>query len=546
MAKAKVTKADTAAKEKKTKHATIIKDYATLAKKLRRDVKMSDLIDIQYTKDVITHHFQSLTNLDQKARAAFPKHFYDVHISELYSPVALQDLRDKVTTNNRFVITTAVTGCQVDDKFYASLKNYCKVKNAKLLILVASDPSHTRDPGGYGSIDRKLTNELIVMEDVGLNSNVFISTIKLSAKHIDPITGLGRIGQRHGSFIYASPKQRLKAVPVSNNKLPHFLMTTGAITKANYKTGSYMSERTSYIADNDHVMGAIVIEVKDDDIYHFRQIQADPSSGALVDLGKMYTDKKVIDYAPEAFVFGDWHSGETDPVVEGCLREAATELGVKKIILHDAFNGMAINHHEQNYKLLKATRALQGQLSLAQELSGLARDLDSLSELCEEIVMVKSNHDEFLERYLQTGKIFEDPHNTRISLKLSEAVLDGIDPVKAGVEMCGLINKKKITWLKRDEDYLVARIQCGAHGDKGANGSRGSLQAMENAYGNSISGHSHTPEILRGAWAVGTSSYLKLDYNKGPSSWMQTAGLVYPNGARQLINIIDGNWRLED
>ncbi len=90
----------------------------------------------------------------------------------------------------------------------------------------------------------------------------------------------------------------------------------------------------------------------------------------------------------------------------------------------------------------------------------------------------------------------------------------------------------------------MADIELGAHGDKGANGARGSLLAMENAYGNSVSGHSHTPEILRGAWQVGTTSLLKLEYVKGPSSWMHTSCLVYPNGSRQLINAINGLWRL--
>ena len=65
----------------------------------------------------------------------------------------------------------------------------------------------------------------------------------------------------------------------------------------------------------------------------------------------------------------------------------------------------------------------------------------------------------------------------------------------------------------------------------------------ENAYGLSVTGHAHTPEILRGAWQVGTTSKLNLDYTKGsPSSWFQTACLVYPNGSRQLISVVDGKW----
>jgi hypothetical protein len=41
---------------------------------------------------------------------------------------------------------------------------------------------------------------------------------------------------------------------------------------------------------------------------------------------------------------------------------------------------------------------------------------------------------------------------------------------------------------------------------------------------------------------MGTSTYLKLNYNVGPSSWMQSLCLVYSNGARQLINVINGSY----
>jgi hypothetical protein len=163
--------------------------------------------------------------------------------------------------------------------------------------------------------------------------------------------------------------------------------------------------------------------------------------------------------------------------------------------------------------------------------------------MVDEIVIVKSNHDEFLERYLQEGQYVKDPQNHRLSLMLSLKMLDGEDPLRCGVEMHGL-KSSKIRWLRRDEDFKVARIQLGAHGDLGANGAKGSLRSTEAAYGNSVSGHTHSSEILRGAWQVGTSSYLKLLYNRGPSSWMHTSCLVYPNGSRQLINSINGRWRL--
>ena len=533
---------------KSNKKATILKNYAKLAKTLRRDIRLSDMQDEGITRDMISHHFGSLSALDDQARASFPNKFFDVSVESLYSPKAISNLRDRVANCKKFVITTAVNGCDVHDDFYAALKKYCKTNDAQLLVLVSSDPAANLPVYNrkWGTISAKLQNDMIVLEDTRLNSNVFISTIKLSAKSIDPTTGLGRIGQRNGTFIYASPKQRLRAVATSNKKLPHFLMTTGSVTVPNYNTELYMSQRTAYIAENDHVLGAIIVEIVDDQIYHFRQIQAN-SKGVFFDLGKEYSANSIKTSRPEAFILGDWHSGSTDPTARRAWEEVSLLLKPKKIFLHDAFDGLSINHHEENKHILKAKRAETGQLSLESELKGLAQDLQDMLDLTDEVIIVKSNHDVFLEHYLQKGKYVEDPHNHKLALKIASAYLDGLDPLKFGVSLFFQDKEKwsKVRWLSIDDDFQVEGIQCGAHGQLGSNGAKGSLQAMEAAYGNSVSGHSHTPEILRGAWQVGTSSLLKLEYNRGASSWLHSSCLVYPGGARQMINSIEGSWRLE-
>jgi hypothetical protein len=170
--------------------------------------------------------------------------------------------------------------------------------------------------------------------------------------------------------------------------------------------------------------------------------------------------------------------------------------------------------------------------------------LNRWTRFVEKVVIVKSNHDEFLERYLREGKYIFDAMNHRFSLDLAAAMMDGNDPLKHAMDMLKLKHPEQFTWLKRDDDYIVARINIGNHGDKGANGARGSIKSIENAYGLSVTGHSHSPEILRGSWVVGTSSHLRLDYVSGPSSWQHTSCLLYPNGSRQLINVIEGKWRL--
>lgn len=525
----------------------IVRDFANLFEKLHRAPKMDELAELDHTKDSIKHHFSSLTKLEEIARGEFPEKFFDTRIEDLLGEDASNKLHKVVKQYKKFVITTAVTGCAVHEGFHASLKTYCKANKAALLVLVASDPAHNKEHnrGGYGTIDMKLAKECMVVEDTYLNSNFFISTIKLSAKQINPTTGLSDIGQREGSFVFASPKQSMILESTSNEKLPHVMMTTGAITSPNYVTNMYMSERTAYIADKHHVMGAVVVSIHDDKSYGYTQIQMLNEEGSFVHWGKRYhPNGKIVNEVPEAIVCGDWHSGETDPLVRACTEEMLSFFKPKKAVLHDTFNGASINHHEEENMMIKAVKFMQGAPSLEQEVVGLRDDLQWFSKQVQEVVLVKSNHDEFLSgSYLKFAKYAKDPQNHYFSLDLAKAMMEGKDPLKFATEKVGL-KVTNIRWLQRDEDFKIAGIQLGAHGDIGASGSRGNLKGMRKAYGYSVTGHSHTPGIWHGAYAVGTSSFLRLSYNRGPGSWMQTHCLVYADGSRQLINMIKGTWRL--
>lgn len=551
MSKSKTLKSVKDETESEDKKHQIIVSYSNLFEKLNRAPTMDELCSHYngiLTKDSVKHHFSSLGKLEEEAREEFPKKFFDVEIVDLMDESDLSDKLHKVVKQyKKFIITTAVTGCAVHSGFHASLKSFCKQNKAALLVLVASDPAHnkTHNRGGYGTIDQRLAKDCLVVEDTHLNSNFFISTIKLSAKQINPTTGLGDIGQREGSFVFASPKQSMTLESTSNEKLPHVMMTTGAVTVPNYVTSNYMSERTAYIADKHHVMGAIFVNIIDDVMYGYTQIQMLNAEGSFVHFGKRYhPDGKVVEEAPEVLVCGDWHSGETDPMVRQCTGEMLNFFKPKKVALHDTFNGKSINHHEEHNIVVKTMHFMSGVPSLEQEFVGLRDDLTWFSKLVDEVVVVKSNHDEFLSKdYLRYAKYAHDPQNHYFSLDLAKAMLDGKDPIKAGTEAVGL-KADNIRWLQRDEDFKVAGIQLGAHGDIGPAGTKGNIKNMRKSYGMSVTGHSHCPGIWHGAFAVGTSSFLKLGYNQGPSNWMQTHCVVYSDGSRQLVNMIAGRWKL--
>jgi hypothetical protein len=551
----KVTKEEekTQELERQAKISQIIETYAHIAEE-QGNVSMNDLIDAGLTKDTVTYYFRNLKRLNLAAREEYPEKFHDTYLDDIVAESSKEDLADVIASYDRLLITSAVTGCRADSDQLASMKAYCEDMDAHILVLMSADPAHNKfAPGAdYGTVDRQLVNDpdvTIVTHDIALNSNLCLSTIKLSAKQMDPAQSMLRLAQKTGSMIFASPKQRLKAAPVSNENLPHFVMTTGAITLPDYATDNYMSSRTATIADHDHVMGALVVEIVDNDIYHYRQIQRG-EDGSIIDLGWQYNPDGSIEEVNAWLVMGDLHSGSIDPDAFSACEDITANIHIEKVILHDGFDGMSINHHERNNVLSRAKKADLQLHDLQKELVQYADVLDIMAtewEGPEEIVLVKSNHDEFLARYLEAGYYVKDPQNHHVALKLALAMLNGNDPLRYGIEneeIGGLKNQDKIRWLKRDEDFKRGGVQLGAHGDKGNNGARGSLRSMEQAYGQSVSGHSHSPEILRGAFQVGTTSKLKLGYNQGGSTWCHTSCLVYPDGRRQLVNIINGEWRM--
>jgi hypothetical protein len=529
----------------------LIKIYVRLVKKLGLYPGRAELARAGYSRDKFRHHFANLSILKESAREWAeendPNAFDGIIDANVFTRENLKSLKDNIKQHKRFVITTAVVGCPVNLEFLESIRTYCAKKDAMLLVLPAADPASS---DGW-NLDSNIGRESVVFSDIQLNSNLFLCSIKLSAKQIDPTTGLDRIGQRNGSFIYASPKQRLKFMPVSNIKFPHAEMTTGAITRPRYfdikndTFSPYMSERTAYIANYDHVVGAVVVEIEDNKKYHFRQIQGD-DKGGFVDLADYYCGRQVTKMYAEGLSMGDWHSGETDPTAKKAWKELCNLVRPFKLFVHDGFNGLSINHHEEFRQIRRAILAEKGHLNLKKEIKQFALDLDEMATWphIKEVIVVKSNHDVFLDRWLDNGKYVNDANNYSLGVELASVMVKGLNPLKYGVESAGLKFGEKIQWLSLDEDYFIAGIQCGAHGHKGPSGSRGTLANMEKSYGRSTTGHSHGPAILRGAFQNGTSSFLKLNYNEGPSNWVHASTVIYPNGMRQIINSFNGNWRM--
>lgn len=522
----------------------IAKIYRKIAKEKGKYPSRSDLIKEGVSWDQIRAAFGDMTTLKEVTRKTYPNYFEDIIDPEFFSSDTFDELRREVKKYNRFVITTAVAGAPVDEDFLASIQVYCKKKKAKLLILPANYALYDIDP-------ELVRQEAIVFKDLKLCSNLLISAIKIDPKQVDPSLGLDDISGRESTVIIGTPKQRCTPVPNSNSKLAKFIQGTGAITKPRYMPRDGQPKRRDTLATMQHVMGAIIVEIVDNKLYHFREIEAN-KDGSFNDLFVNYSPDGTSVAKVEAIIQGDFHCGDTDPSADAVADELCAIGKPKYRIFHDFFDGKSINHHELDNQVNRAKLARESTklLSLEEELKNMKLALDKKISLgtAGQLVMSKSNHDEFLIRYLAKGKF--DDHNRIISAKLQVLAMEGKDPLKAGLEeIFGLNAGDRIIWLDRDQDFRISagKVESGTHGDIGAHGSRNpGSRGMYKYYGKVTYGHCHYRETNHAAKSVGTSSWLKLSYNTGPNSWSHTHIIQYTDGTRQSINSILGKYKLED
>ena len=447
----------------------------------------------------------------------------------------------------KYLITSAQLEAQPNYEFLKNLELYAQRHDAQIVVLPLAGTT-VYDTVIHEDLQKYVLN---TSRDYPLNQSLKISNYEIKPQQINPLTGIKRFAQGDRSFIFGSPKQHLEYVANDNDDIPKAVLTTGSITHPYYKTHT----RVGRIAEKDHEYGAVIVEIEDNKTFHFRHIKA-LKSGRFFDVEGRYHNKK---HEPldgvEALVIGDLHPNYLDPEHKKVTFEQIKHFKPKRIFLHDAFDGISISHHNigknaTNHMLYE----MQG-LNLGKELK---HTYQVLKEYCKvmkpygEVFVVKSNHDEHLNRYLEEGRFIGDKGNDYVGAQLYLALLEedgGLEknimdktPLKYGLELQGKL-PKNLVFLNRQDGYKLLGYQLGNHGDLGKNGGKGSVRSIEEANGKSITGHTHSPLKYRDTYRVGTSSKLRMGYNRGYSSWVNTNAVMYSSGQVQLLNTIRGKWK---
>jgi hypothetical protein len=217
------------------------------------------------------------------------------------------------------------------------------------------------------------------------------------------------------------------------------------------------------------------------------------------------------------------------------------------VILHDVFDGSSISHHEMKDPFIQYGKEIAGTNDLGKEVDYMLESLKAFEQF-DNVVIVRSNHDDFLDRWLKNEDWKKQPtyKNSRLYMKMSDMLLEqyGKDPYNVKGVIPSIINEKfpKFITLGRSASYRVKDWELGQHGDIGSNGSRGSLLQFRKLNTKIVVGHYHSPGRKDGALAVGTSTKLRVGYNRGASSWLQSHVVIHTDGRAQHINFIDGEF----
>lgn len=469
------------------------------------------------------------------------KYLEDIE-EEQFTQEYREALEDEIKKYKKFVVTTAVMGKDVNKSFLESVKNYAKRNNALLLVLPCEDVASRGKKAAPLELSPDLKDFKVIFKDTYLNKNLCLCAIKMSAKQINPLSGLDRLAvSRDASIIVASPKVFLKYIPNMHYDIPPALMTTGAITVNDYDNDRYMSKRTSTLAENDHAYGVIIVEIENNNIFHFRHAQASEYN-SLTDLGLDYLpDGSVRELEDAVMVMGDSHVGYHDKELHEVVMSMANKTNVSKVVLHDIFHGNSISHHDLGKNITRATKAEEGKLGLELECVATKNYIEDIEKRGMEIIIPEANHHSHLLKYLEQGRYMSDPINHKFSLKLAAQAVDGVNPLKFAIENLLGFKSSKVSWLEEDVSCKFYGVECSIHGSSGANGSKGNARIFNNGIGNCVTAHTHSASILRNTYCVGTVGLMDMGYNKGLSSWTRTCCLIYSNGTKQLINFIPDN-----
>jgi hypothetical protein len=455
-----------------------------------------------------------------------------------------------ISQAKRFIITSALNATPVDPVWWSILRNMAGEKEAELLVIPMRYKNPTSEWTGSQSNEEFWVDEVrpfLFNQRRALNKNLtLLADIKIQPTASAPTSGADAIAGA-SSAILGHTKLEMRSIAAPSNAMAKILTTTGACTIPNYT-----DSRVGHIAAFHHSLSAIMVEL-DGSKFHIRQLHFNGDS--CIDLDREYRPTGESIKAPRALalVMGDTHVRFVDPdVVQATfgLGGIIETIRPTHLIWHDVLDGHSCNPHHGANPFHKIAKRNADADDVEAEVVEAMCFVKNMTRDDTQSVIVSSNHDDFLRRWIATNDWRTDPTNAEFYLETALEMVKRTRMGPGGTEYPNpfalRINRQdgwdNVRALDTDDSFVLGGIELSGHGDRGPNGARGSIKNLRRIGIKSVIGHGHSPGINEGCYQAGTSTRLRLEYNHGASSWLNAHVAVNADGKRQIILIIDGEW----
>lgn len=448
----------------------------------------------------------------------------------------------------RFVFTTAQNNTYVHENFLLALKRFCTDKNAQLIVSTltynkSGFQNNTKENDNLW-YDPALTDYISNDSCQVAKGLIFCGELDILPTAVTPLSGFENYAQE-ASGIIPHTKMQMQSLPRMKDTDPRFLYTTGAITLRNY-----IQRKSGQKAEFNHVFGALYVEIDEQGDWFARQLVAN-EAGVFHDLNNEYSKDGVKPVPVAAITWGDIHIEKMDASVFEAAwgdKSMLTELKPTWQFIHDLTDFTARNHHNIKDSFYMAEMHHRDKGNVERDLRRSGSFLQHITRFGNKAVVVDSNHDQALEKWLKEADIRTDPENAEFFHRASALVHKNIAAGKDfhvyewAVTAAGAI-KSNTMFLREDDSFMVHGIEQGLHGHRGANGARGNPRGFRSIGRKVNIGHMHSAGIFDGVYVSGVSGSLDMGYNKGPSSWSHSHIVTYNNGKRTIITMKRGKWR---
>jgi hypothetical protein len=469
----------------------------------------------------------------------------------------------------RFIFTAAQNDGQLHEAFWQNLQAFALHVGAEIVVGPLTYETSWWSETNTAARDYPVElhphlcfGQLAVGDDF-----VFAGEMNTIVTASQPVSDLMTYSRNRWA-VFPHAKRQLKSVPSTDpNEQAHQVMTTGMVTKPK------IIPRKAGIKSLFHqVIGAVLVEFDERSRVFCRQLTAN-EDGSFYDLDRRVAGGVVTTgHRAAALVAGDVHLRKLDPLNslatfgfapghtvrnKGSLLDT---LNPHHVVLHDIFDNETRNHHHLGDSAYSYELAIRGRDSVSEEIGDVGDFLLSLHSPDRKTIVVESNHDIGLERWVREGRYRNDGANTMLGLRLETAYMRHREAVAQALDLAlptprfsllqhALLttyigSAEEVEWAYDGTSRLLDGIEIGHHGFRGTNGSKGTVQGFMRTGRKMTIADKHSPEIAEGCYVAGCMN-LHQGYNKGPSSWAVAHVVHYPDGQRAIITLQDGRFRAD-